>query len=361
MTAKDYFDQKLFDSFQNIIKQEQEVPGTWAAGWSKAARREAPYNYTYNKDKAPEDRTYYSAYNAFSLSLTAMLYGYDDPRWLTTSSVYKDPNLKFKKGYKTGYVYSNFYREFNPETKKYDKTLSGAQYHALRVKAASGDEQAKERLKKIKPNPKYIKMINASCVDGIEPYKAIDKERETFDTKPNEVIDLIASGMDVQLRRAGDQPYYDPTVDVVEIPLPEHFKSEEEQLVTGLHELGHASDDERRLNYYQPAFRTDPKGYAISEVCQETKAIIMAGYFGKDVTGTTSLAMSERYVSHFSQMADLKPKEVLELGNRIEAGADYLVKSYEKGLEKKNSLNKDNPENLRPDDLFETEKKGRKQ
>jgi len=95
-------------------------------------------------------------------------------------------------------------------------------------------------------------------------------------------VEKVASGMKLDgltLGHGGDRAFYSPTRDAVQMPNPDQFESPEAYAGTLLHELGHATGGESRLN------RPLANGFGTSEYAREELVAELCSAFASAETG----------------------------------------------------------------------------
>jgi antirestriction protein ArdC len=95
-------------------------------------------------------------------------------------------------------------------------------------------------------------------------------------------VEKVASGMKLDgltLGHGGDRAFYSPARDAVQMPNPDQFESPEAYAGTLLHELGHATGGENRLN------RPLANGFGTSEYAREELVAELCSAFASAETG----------------------------------------------------------------------------
>ncbi len=131
--------------------------------------------------------------------------------------------------------------------------------------------------------PRFIPMLraytvfNGSQIDGIPPMVA-PTPLEVSWRRP-EAVETIVANSGVRVRVGGGQPFYSPSSDHIQMPPHETFNSPEGYAATMLHELGHATGAEHRLNRDMTA-RFGTAAYAAEELRVEIAAAMMCAELG---------------------------------------------------------------------------------
>ena len=133
------------------------------------------------------------------------------------------------------------------------------------------------------PEDRFIPMLraytvfNGSQIDGIPPVIA-PTPLEVSWRRP-EAVETIVRNSGVRVRVGGGQPFYSPSSDHIQMPPHETFDSPEGYAATMLHELGHATGAEHRLNRDMTA-RFGTPAYAAEELRVEIAAAMMCAELG---------------------------------------------------------------------------------
>ena len=203
---------------EKIIKQLKDGTAPIIKSWNVAPS--SPFN--------PVSGTQYKGINALSLHCE----GRPDPRWMT----YKQASSKeyqVKKGEKGSPI---VFWQFNKEVvkKKNGKT----------VKDAKG-KPVKTMIKLARPRLFGSTVFNAAQIEGIPPLEK-PKQLDKFQVMDRAEGILNESGADISY--GGDRAFYSPVADRIQLPEREAFKSEGDFYAVALHELGHWTGHESRLD-----------------------------------------------------------------------------------------------------------------
>lgn len=245
----------------------------------------------------------YSGGNRLMLMMQAMDQGYADPRWLTFKQAQSLGGGIAKGEKSTPIEYWDelpFYRR-----RDVDITLHGARVklgetpekNAQSVKLASGLEvdtrklqveaggiqyswkQAERSLSLLFEKTSYAFNV-AQCTGlSIEPLSS-KSDRPAIEKIA--AVEKIAEGMKLdglRLGHGGDRAYYSPAHDAVQMPNRHQFVSPEAYAGTLLHELGHATGGETRLD------RPLSNGFGTAEYAREELVAELCSAFASAETG----------------------------------------------------------------------------
>lgn len=197
------------DRILEIIEQTGELP--WNRPWLSRKCEGAPRNLISNKA--------YHGVNAMLLAAVASAEGFSSPYWLTfKQATEKKGNVrKGEKG--TPVVYYNFVEIEDRET---------------------GDEKAI-------PFLRYYTVFNIAQVEGIEAEVTEPSAERPF--SPIEEAEAILSAAKwPKINHGGNKAYYSPSLDYIQMPTKEQFKTEPDYYQTLFHEVAHSTGHVSRLN-----------------------------------------------------------------------------------------------------------------
>ena len=274
---------------KEIIEALEKGTAPWIQPWKGSEIREnAPFNPITGKQ--------YEGINFINLSIRGMALG-GDPRWMTYKQA-NSLNAHVKKGEKgTAIQYWKFTQQVNKRDEE-GKVVK--------------DEQGKPVQETIKlENPKvfYATLFNASQIDGLRPLKEDLNIKEVL-TKfnPIEVAEAILKNSQATINHvAGNRAFYSPSMDRIQLPLKEQFNSEGDYYATALHELGHWSGHESRLNR-DLSHPFGSIGYAKEELRAEIASYMLSSKLGIDFNPEQHHA----YIDNWVSILEDKPSEIFK-------------------------------------------------
>lgn len=251
---------------ERIVASLESGVMPWRKGWTNegGVANGLPRN-------AVSGRTY-SGGNRLMLMMQGMDKGYADPRWLTFKQA-RNLGGTVNQGEKSTPI--EYWDEL-PFHRRRDVniTLNGARVtlgeapekNAQSVKLANGSavdtrklvieadgakyswRQAERSLNLLFDKTSHAFNVEQCSGLNIEPMAPM-KERPTVEKIA--AVEKIAQGMQrdgLELGHGGDRAYYSPARDAVQMPHRDQFESPQAYAGTLLHELGHATGGENRLN-----------------------------------------------------------------------------------------------------------------
>ena len=232
-----------------LIKKIQEGTAPWQRPWS--AGGEMPRNPATGKE--------YHGGNAIAL----MMQGYDDPRWMTYKQA-TSIGCQVRKGERgTSIIYWKY------EDTKVQKAEDGTP-----VLGEDGNPIT-QTVRYDRPRQFITHVFNARQIDGLPLY-----ERPQLAWNPVEKAETLLASSGARIEHQNqDKAYYSPRFDKIVLPLREQFSSEQGYYATALHELGHWTGHETRLNRdLAHPFGSEP--YAREELIAEMASMMLCDKIG---------------------------------------------------------------------------------
>lgn len=296
------------EEFANkIIARLQEGTAPWQVPWTPGKNMLAPHN--------PASGTVYRGMNRVHLALS----GYDDPRWMTLKQA-NDQGYSILPGSKATPV---VYFQFTEEKDKLDK-------EGKPVLDADGKPE-KEKVELDKPIVRFAHVFNAEQVDGIPPLQLTDKAYEWEPIEKAENI-LAASGAAIKHDQS-NRAFYRRMEDAIHLPPKENFDAPDKYYATALHELGHWTGEEKRLNREFGPFGSEK--YAREEL----RAEIASWMLGQEIGIGHDPGQHAAYVQSWIQALKEDPYEIVRACRDAEK-----IKEYVFDLERKKELQQEAPE-----------------
>lgn len=230
----------------------------WTKGWVSGAPESA---ITGKK---------YRGINNLLLSIISMSENYDDNRWATFNQM-EEKGWTFKKDEDGKSVAKNkgvtieYYEMRDKETKKhFDRSI---------LDGMTAEEQREYMNKNVYWLRKYYRVFNCALMDGV-PQK---EKPQINDNDKNDRVESILDYWDkneAKIVYGGSQAFYKSSTDEVHLPSRGDFKSMQKFYSTALHEIGHSTGHESRLNRdLSGGFGSET--YALEELRAEIASIFM--------------------------------------------------------------------------------------
>lgn len=291
--------EQISQAFLESLK-ENELP--WKKGWIT----ERPYNAVSN--------TEYRGVNSFWLSCVAEQKGYSDPRWCTFKQA-KDKGWKVKKGEHGTQV--EFWSMYDTETKK---KLTGRELNLLKK------ELGEDFYERVKPISSVYTVFNAEQMEGIPK-----REKTQEPIKSDELLqkrDTLIRNMEFTFQEGGDRAFYQPGDDSVTLPKMAQFRSVYDYISVFLHESGHATGHESRLN------RDLSGGFGSQKYAREELRAEIASAFTSQELGLGEMAAEhmdnhKAYIQSWIEVLEKEPQELFAAIRDAEKISDYLMEKGE--------------------------------
>lgn len=288
---------------QEFIRALNENQLPWNAMWTT----QNAYNAITGKN--------YRGLNSLWLAYSAMEKGYSDPRWCTYKQA-QDKGWQVRKGEKATAV--EFWSIYDKKTKK-TLTMSEA-----------------DELVRMHPDRKadlsFISrsscVFNAAQIDGI-PQIEVRPEVDISTIRAQR--DVLITNMGIGFHEGGDQAFYRPSEDSVTMPPDSAFKDDYGYMSVLLHECGHATGHESRLNRDLTGF-FGSESYAKEELRAEIASAFTAQALGfRPTEGTKNSHMDNHkaYIQSWAKSIKDAPNELFAAIKDAEKISDYLIEKGE--------------------------------
>ncbi len=290
---KPAFHEQLADK---IIAQLEAGTAPWQRPWDAPTLMQ-PYNESTGKP--------YRGSNVLNL----MLAGYSDPRWLTFNQA-RERGYRVNKGEKGSLIQTFRFHD--------EKQLRDGE--GKPVKDDKGNVVI-EQTKLNKPIIRTFVVFNAEQMTGLPPL-----ERAAHQWQPVGQVEklLAASGAQIE-HQQGNRAYYSPGQDRIVLPLKDQFPDPERYYSTALHELGHWTGHESRLNRpFVGSFGTPD--YAREELRAEISSLLVGQRLGISHDPGQHMA----YVADWIKVLKEDPMEIVRACQDAEKINNYLSLSLER-------------------------------
>lgn len=289
------------EATDKMIEMIKAGTAPWMKPWNSTTNMNIPCNgYTGHR---------YRGFNNLYLQMTQISAEYKDPRWYTFKQISQMKDCKLQKGSKGTHI--EFW-QWEEKDKEESKKLGKPVY-----------------VKLSKPRRMEYVVFNAQQIDGLEPLKAPE-----VTWKPHERAETIiaANGVNI-VHGTSDNAFYKPLTDTIYLPARSSFKSDDKYYSTALHEVGHSTGHESRLN-------RDLSGrFGTPEYAKEELRAELASYFLSQDLALNSFGMDQQhaaYIESWVKALEKDPNEIFRAAAGAEKICDYLYdkeKEYSKTKE----------------------------
>lgn len=242
-----------------VLENLEKGNGLWEQGWKTSGIPQSGIT-----GKA------YRGINNFFLTLVSMSEGYSDNRWVTFRQM-EERDWRFKtdeEGKSVGKgkgATIEFFELRDKETgKSFDRhTLDGM----------TQDEKDDYFRDNVRPIRKYYRVFNGDLIDGIPEREKHEIDPNGLNERAEKIIDFWDKN-EAKIMYGGSQAYYRPLLDEIHLPNKSDFTDMPEFYCTALHEIGHSTGHEKRLNRDLRNTFGSPE-YALEELRAEIASMFM--------------------------------------------------------------------------------------
>jgi putative DNA primase/helicase len=237
---------------ENLIEQLKKGTAPWQKPWEPGDLLAVlPVNPTTGKR--------YRGIN----SLNLMSRAYTDPRWLTYKQAV-NIDAQVRKGEKSTLVQ---YWKFTDERIKTDDNNNPV--------LNNEGNSIKEQVRLERPRVFYAAVFNAQQMDNLP-----ELDIKTPDWDPLERAEHILQASNAVIRHGeADRAFYRPSTDSIHLPHKHQFPTPDRYYATALHELGHWTGHELRLNR-DLSHPFGSEGYGREELRAEIASMLLSGELG---------------------------------------------------------------------------------
>lgn len=278
MTNNQEFIQATADK---IIESLKQGTAPWIKPWKADELYNAlPYNPVTNKP-----------YNGIN-SINLLLSGYEDPRWLTFKQALSI-NAIVKKGEKATLIQYWQYTETVDKTDEQGNVILG-----------ENGKPEKIEVQLERPKVFFAYVFNAEQINNMPK---LEKKPALDNFKVIEEAENILKASGATIEHKGNRAYYSSTQDKITLPPKEQFLNEGAYYTTALHELGHWTGHEDRLNR-DLLHPFGSKEYAKEELRAEISSFLFNGKIGLDYDPAQHLS----YIESWVEILEDKPSEIFK-------------------------------------------------
>ena len=216
-----------------VMKNLENGVGLWEQGWAGGG---APVSAISGKQ--------YNGVNRMFLMAATAERGYSDNRWMTFKQM-EDKGWSFKRDEegrsrgKNAGVSIEYFELRDKETKQpFDRhTLDGM----------TADERNEYMDENVYPIRKYYRVFNGDVIEGIPERERVEHDPTGRNDRAEALIDHWSETQS-PIKYGGSMAYYSSTKDEIHLPEKQDFVDMPEFYSTALHEIGHSTGHETRLN-----------------------------------------------------------------------------------------------------------------
>lgn len=263
-----------------LLEKMKEGKIPWRKPWDASQVFDLPMNPTTG-----------NAYHGMN-TVVLLSEGYSDPRWLT-----------YKQAEANGW-----------QVRKGQKSTQIGYFQRTEEKKDEAGNKVTVELDR----PRFFRafVFNAEQIEGIPALPA--REAPKWDS--HERLDLLKSDLGVEVRHGGNEAYFSPFHDYVQMPNREQFPSLESYSSTLLHEIGHWTGHSSRLKRDQTG-RFGTQDYAFEELVAEMSSLMMGAEFEipHDFTQHAS------YIQSWMSLLKEDPKAIFRAASQATKVKSFLL------------------------------------
>lgn len=274
-----------------IIEAMKQQQTPWQKPWNSASMR--PMN--------PTTGNSYRGINRVLLGLSGM----PDARWLTYQQAAAN-GWQVKKGEKGRVIVKVV--ELTPDEAK-----------------AQAAEEGGEKIEKRMVLKRYY-VFNASQIDGIPPLPVPEGGQEIESVERAEgIVAALKEKTGLLVVHQGQQACYVPSRDQILMPRKEAFHSTYDYYATLMHECGHSTLHEKRLDRRDAlGKRFGDEAYSLEELRAEISSAILAAETGI-APGPEHIANHAAYLNSWIKSIQKDPMVIFSAAKDAQKMADYLL------------------------------------
>jgi antirestriction protein ArdC len=299
---KEYVKKDLYqEATDKIIAALESGTAPWQRPWELKKGGGLPFNGATNNR--------YHGINVLLLALASAEKGWTDNRFATFKQG-KDLGTFVKAGEKGTTIY------FSKPMRVPEKGPDGQQ-----VTGADGQPKVKN-IYLLRAHT----VFNASQFDAFPSMEAIPQPKHDWESSAR--VDAIAKGYGVPIVHGGNEAYYTPTFDRIQMPEREQFPIADNYYATLMHEIGHSTGHPSRLNRVLNGNRKSTE-YAFEELIAEMSSLYITSDLG--LTGVTEDANVSRHAAYVGSWLEAlnKDKKMIFKAAREAERVHELVMSFD--------------------------------
>ncbi len=272
-----------------IVAALEQGVAPWRRPWNpdKAAGPLSPINATTGRR--------YRGINVLLLGMSRFSFASGDPRFCSYKQA-KDRGWQVRAGEKGATIY--FYKSLCVED---------------RDAPADGEEHTRNI-----PLLRSFTVFNGSQIDGIPEF--VPPTIEEAPWRRFEAADIILRNSGAVVRIGGDQAFYSPSTDHIQLPMERAFSSPEAYAAVQMHELTHFSGAKNRLNR-DLSGRFGSAKYAFEELVADLSSCMINTELGLP----TDIENHASYLSFWIERLKSDKREIFRAAAAAQKAADYCL------------------------------------
>src|SRR5271166_5870344 len=238
----------------------------------------------------------YRGINVLTLGMSGLAFSSGDPRWATYKQA-EDRGWQIRRG---------------------ERGTTGYFFKRLELRDDSRPEDDEDAVKRI-PLLRAFTLFHASQIDGIPDF--VPPTIEEAPWRAPEAAEIILANSGAVVRIGGEKAFYSPSTDHIQMPPQGAFATAEGFCGTLVHELGHWTGAESRLNR-DLRNRFGSHDYAREELRAEIGQMMVCGELG---IADCDFSNNAAYVASWLEKLRSDRKEIFRAAADAQRIADYLL------------------------------------
>ena len=238
----------------------------------------------------------YRGINVLTLGMSALAFSSADPRWATYQHA-EDRGWQVRKG---------------------ERGTTGYFFKRLEIRDGSRPEGDEDAVKRI-PLLRAFSLFHASQIEGIPDY--VPPTIEEAPWRAPEAAEIILANSGAVIRVGGERAFYSPSTDHIQMPPRSAFATAEGFCGTMIHEAGHWTGAESRLNR-DLRNRFGSHDYAREELRAEIGQMMVCAELG---IADCDFSNNAAYVASWLEKLRSDRKEIFRAAADAQRIADYLL------------------------------------
>lgn len=277
------------DVTDRIVAALEKGAAPWRRPWDpeKSVGALSPINATTGRR--------YRGINVLLLGMSQFSFASGDPRFCSYKQA-KDRGWQVRAGEKGATVF--FYKQ-------------------LRVEDRDAPPDGEEHMRNI-PLLRAYTVFNGSQIDGIPEFVAPTIEEAPW--RRFDAADIILRNSGAVVRIGGDQAFYSPSTDHIQLPVERAFSSPEAYAAVQMHELTHFSGAHSRLNR-DLSGRFGSAKYAFEELVADLSSCMINTELGLP----TDIENHASYISFWIERLKSDKREIFRAAAAAQKAADFCL------------------------------------
>jgi antirestriction protein ArdC len=193
--------------------------------------------------------------------------------------------------------------------------------YADRIVRKESDEAGHD-VERVIPFLKAYTVFNVAQIENLPAQYLSQPEPQTDKLKLLASAEAFIAATGATIRHGGDRAYYSPTLDIIQLPVPEAFHDAESYAVTTAHELTHWTAHPSRLNREFGGQRFgDTGGYAREELVAELGSAFLCADLGITPEPREDHAS---YLAHWIAVLKADKRAIFAASAHAQKAVDFL-------------------------------------